>query len=101
MRSFVAGTIAAAASMSVLICPGTAIAFARSAGSRTDISPMGLSSRTTSPVSVTHDVVCSPANSMSTRNAGMDVLPVRTTSRRPMSTVTGALRSVAGSNTFH
>ena len=76
--------------------------------------PSGLSSRTTSPVSVTHDEVRSPANASSTRNAGIGRLvrlrPLAadlttagantfTISRLPIAIVTVSLRSVAGSNT--
>src|SRR6185503_6701148 len=54
--------------------------------------------RTTSPVSVIHDVVCSPWYFISTRNAGIGrSLTFRTISRSPICTVTGWLRSVAGS----
>src|SRR5437870_8755066 len=56
--------------------PGTASVCARSADSRTVIKPSGLSSRTTSPVSVIHDVVRSPWYSISTRNAGIGRSPV-------------------------
>ena len=78
------------------------MARAVSADSRTVMRPSGLSSLTTSPVSVTHDVVRSPENSISTRKAGMGLLPApRTSSRLPTSTTTGALCRVAGSNTVH
>ena len=77
------------------------IARALSADSRTVMRPSGLSSRTTSPVSVTHDVVRRPANSMSTRNAGTGTPAPRTSSRRPTSTTTGEFLSVAGSNMVH
>ena len=55
------GTTAAASSMSVCIWPGTASAVARSGVSLTTMRPSGLSSRTTSPVSVTHEVDVIPA----------------------------------------
>ena len=70
MRSRPMGTIAAASSMSACTWLGTAMARAFSADSRIVRSPSGLSSRTTSPVSVTHEVVRSPANSVSTRKRG-------------------------------
>ena len=95
------GTTAAASRRSVCTRPGTAMIVARSAASRTVKMPSGLSSRTTSPVSVTHEVVRSPANTMSTRNAGKRVAPTRTTSRSPTSRTTGALLRVAGSNSIH
>ncbi len=78
----------------------TASCVACSCGSRTESRPSGLSSRITSPVSVIHDVVEMPANDSSARNAGVGRPPVITTSRRPMCTATGALVSVAGSNTM-
>ena len=62
--------------------------------------PERLSSRTISPVSVIQAVVFRPANSISTRNAGIGAFAPRTISRSPTVTVTGAFRSVAGSNTF-
>jgi hypothetical protein len=42
---------------------------------------MGLSSRTTSPVSVIHEVPTIPANRVSTRNAGTGRPAASTTSR--------------------
>ena len=62
---------------------------ARSCVSATVSRPIGLSSRTTSPVSVTHDVVCSPLKDSSTRNAGSGRSLTRTSSRRPTSTRPG------------
>jgi hypothetical protein len=85
-------------SMSACTWLGTAMARAFSADSRIVRSPSGLSSRTTSPVSVTHEVVRSPANSVSTRKAGIGAVPApRTSSRLPTSTIIGALCSVAAS----
>jgi hypothetical protein len=95
------GATAAVCSRSTCIRRDTAVARAWSADSRTVIRPSGLSSRTTSPVSVIHDEVRSPANSISTRNAGSGAPAPRTSSRRPTSTLTFELRSVAGSNTVH
>ena len=64
--------------------------------------PIGLSSRTISPVSVTHDVVVRLLNVMRTLNAGIGRrLPMVTTSRAPTSIFTGAFFIVAGSNTIH
>ena len=65
------------------------------------MNPSGLSSRTISPVSVIQAVVFRPANSISTRDAGIGALAERTISRAPTFTVTGALRRVAGSNMLH
>ena len=85
--------------MSCCISPGTARASARSRVSLTTIRPIGLSSRTTSPTSVIHDVDVMPANSMRTRNAGTGRPAARTTSRASTSTVMDEFRSVAGSKT--
>jgi hypothetical protein len=52
--------MAAASSMSVWTLPGTARACARSGVSLTTMRPSGLSSRTTSPVSVTQEVDSMP-----------------------------------------
>ena len=57
------------------------MATARSDDSATVSRPIGLSSRTTSPVSVTHDVVCRPPKERSTRKAGTGRSSTRTTSR--------------------
>ena len=90
--------MADASSRSACTWPGTAIARAFSGDSRMVSRPSGLSSRTTSPVSVTQDVVRSPENSVSTRNAGIGAVPgPRTSSRLPTSTTIGALCSVAAS----
>ena len=97
----ITGTTADAASMSVRTSPGTAFAMARSADSRTVISPSGLSSRTTSPVSVTQEVVRIPANSISTRKAGIGRLPIRISSRSPTSRTAGIFARVAGSKIIH
>ncbi len=91
MRCVMIGTTAAASSRSARTPPGTAVFRARSADSRTVISPIGLSSRTTSPVSVIQAVVRRPLNAISTRNAGIGVPAERTNSRLPTSMVTGAL----------
>ena len=61
MRARMVGTTAAAANRSACTRLETASWTACSCGSRTDSSPSGLSSRITSPVSVTHDVVEMPA----------------------------------------
>ena len=64
--------------------------------------PIGLSSRTISPVSVIHAVVVMPLNVMSTLNAGIGRrVPAVTTSRAPIAMLTGAFFIVAGSNTAH
>ena len=98
IRSRPTGTMAAASSRSVCTWLGTAMARAFSGDSRMVSSPSGLSSRTTSPVSVTQDVVWRPENSVSTRNAGIGAVPgPRTSSRLPTSTTIGALCSVAAS----
>ena len=86
MRCFETGTTAAASSRSTCTPRGTAMATARSDDSATVSRPIGLSSRTTSPVSVTHDVVCRPPNESSTRNAGTGLSSTRTTSRAPTTT---------------
>ena len=95
------GTTADSRSRSVCTRLDTARRRAISAGSRMVINPSGLSSRTTSPVSVTHAVVCSPLNVISTRNAGTFVSPALTAARLPTTASTGALVSVAGSNIIH
>ncbi len=101
MRTFDTGTTAEASSRSTCTLRGTAMAVARSEGSATVRRPSGLSSRTTSPVSVTHAVVESPAKASVTRKAGTGRSPTRTTSRPPTSIVTGAFLIVAGSNIVH
>ena len=101
MRRRISGTTADMRRRSCCTRFGTARPCASSGDSRSVINPIGLSSRTTSPVSVTHDVVVSPWNAMSTRNAGMIPSLVRTTSRSPIRTSTGALVSVAGSKIVH
>ena len=99
MRRGVAGTRAAASSRSVRMAPGTARVRACSGVSRTTRRPIGLSSRTTSPTSVTQLRVVIPPRRPSTRKAGTGRPAARTTSRAWTSSVIGALRSVAGSNT--
>ena len=93
------GTTAAASSMSLWISPGTASAVARSGVSLMTRKPSGLSSRTTSPVSVTHDVEVMPAKRVRTLKAGTGRSATRTTSRASTSTTIVSLRRVAGSNT--
>ncbi len=85
--------------MSFCRSPGTARARARSRVSLTTMSPRPLSSRTTSPTSVTQDVDVMPANSMRSRNAGTGRPAALTTSRASTCTVMVELRMVAGSKT--
>ena len=61
--------------------------------------PIGLSSLTTSPVSVTQLVIVTPASRPRTRNAGTGRPAACTTSRACTSMLIGELRSVAGSKT--
>ena len=75
------GTTAASSSMSPCIPRLIAIRRAVSGDSRTDMSPSWLSSRTTSPLSVIHEVVCRPENVISTRNAGIGRVIMRYTGR--------------------
>ena len=96
------GTIADASSMSCCMRFETASAVACAWVSSTVIKPIGLSSRTISPVSVIHAVVVRPLNIICTLNAGIGRRsPVVTTSRAPIAIVTGAFFMVAGSNTIH
>ena len=101
VRRSTVGTTADALSRSWRMRPSIASARALSGGSRTVMNPSGLSSRTISPVSVIQAVVLRPANSISTRKAGIGAFAARTISRSPTVTVTGAFRKVAGSKTFH
>ena len=80
----------------------TASAVACSCVSSTVIRPIGLSSRTISPVSVTHDVVVMPAERhLDLERRDRPSPPAVTTSRAPIAIVTGAFFIVAGSNTVH
>ena len=85
--------------MSACTSPDTARDNARSRVSFTTMKPSGLSSRTTSPTSVIHDVEAMPPKLVRTLKAGTGRPAARTTSRCSTSTVMGALRSVAGSKT--
>ena len=86
-------------------CPAPPSLARAPAISRTVIRPSGLSSRTTSPVSVTHDVVCRPANCHvdAERRHGRRSRCDRATHTRACRrrATTGALRSVAGSKIVH
>ena len=85
-----------------LHAPRHASVCARSGDSRTVMRPSGLSSRTTLPVSVIQDVVRGPGIPSRRGRQGSDARrSLRTTSRFPIATVTGALRSVAGSKIVH
>ena len=69
--------------------------------SRTVISPMGLSSLTTSPVSVTHDVRAQAGKLHVHPEGGHPTPLTETTSRGPTSSTTGHCCSVAGSKSAH
>ena len=101
MRAGMTGTTAEADSMSSCMPFDTTSTVACAWVSRTEIRPMGLSSRMVSPVSVIQAVVVRLANVMSTRKAGVGRPPASTTSRLPMASCTAAFFMVAGSNTIH
>ena len=88
--------------MSERIRSDTESAVACSCVSSTVIKPIGLSSRTISPVSVIQAVLVRPENVICTLNAGMPRRPrAATTSRSSISIITGAFCIDAGSNTVH
>ena len=99
----IAGTTADALEQVDAASGSTPPAPARCSGvSRTVIRPSGLSSRTTSPVSVIHDVVRSPANChVDPERGNRRRRAAATSSRLPTSTSTGAFLSVAGSKMVH
>ena len=99
MRRAGCGTTAAVSSSSPLPRPGRPGASARSRVSFTTSSPVGLSSRTVSPSSVTQEVDSMPEKRLARRNTGIGRPAAVTTSR--VSTVTSIfwLRKVAGSKT--